>query len=166
MGKGLRRGGDLVISPLTLPSTCQSQSKQAQRHSSDKLVVCSQSGLGRKVQSWQGELESSSVRHSSWLSGSDEKDIGLGVDTVSDDEREDEDAEAHDQRDELKFFAGNEEYPSLDVFPAALGPRRIFCGAPLTQLKGRGQGPRQSYCGADTPWEPLCLVGIPRALYP
>lgn len=123
-------------------------------------------GLGRKVQSWQGELESSSVRHSSWLSGSNEKDIGLGVDTVSDDEREDEDAEAHDQCDELKFFAGNEEYPSLDIFPAALGPRRVFCGAPLTQLKGRGQGPSQSYCGAHTPWEPLCLVGIPRALYP
>lgn len=123
-------------------------------------------GLGRKVGSWQGELESSSVRYSSWLSGNDEKDIGLGIDTVSDDEREDEDAEAHDQRDELKFLAGHEEYPGLDVFPAALGPRGVLCGAPLTQLEGRGQGPSQSYCGANTPWKPLCLVGIPRALYP
>lgn len=66
----------------------------------------------------------------------------------------------------LKFFAGNEENPRLDVFPAALGPCRILRGAPLTQFEGGGQGPSQSYCGAHTPREPLCLVGIPRALYP
>lgn len=49
---GLRRGGNLVISPLTFPSTCQSQSKQAQRQSSDKSVVCSQSDT------WSGKESS------------------------------------------------------------------------------------------------------------
>ncbi|MCP6646428.1 hypothetical protein NL493_30225, partial [Klebsiella pneumoniae] len=63
--------------------------------------------LGSEVQSWQEELESSSVRHGSWLSRSNKKDISFGIDAVSDDEREDEDAEAHDQGDKLKFFTGN-----------------------------------------------------------
>lgn len=45
-------------------------------------------------------------RHSTWLPGSNEKDIGLGIDAVGDDEREDEDGEAHCQGDELKLFAG------------------------------------------------------------
>jgi hypothetical protein len=47
-------------------------------------------------------MESSSVRHSSWLSGSDEKDISFGVDAVGNDEREDQDAEAHHQGDKLR----------------------------------------------------------------
>lgn len=41
-------------------------------------------------------------RNSTWLPGSNEKDIGLGIDAVGDDEREDEDAEAHCQGDELQ----------------------------------------------------------------
>lgn len=52
--------------------------------------------------SWQEKLGSSSVRHSSWLPGGNEKDVSLGVDAVGDDEREDEDAEAHHQGDELR----------------------------------------------------------------
>ena len=66
--------------------------------------------LGSELQSWREKLGSSSVRHRSWFPGSDEKDIGFGIDAVGDDEREDEDAEAHYQGDKLQEgWAGEEK---------------------------------------------------------
>lgn len=92
------------------------------------------------MQSWQGALESSSVRHGSWLSRGDEKDISFGIDAVRDDEREEEGAKTHHQGDKLKLFAGDEEYAGSDIFPAALSPCGVFSRAPLTQFESRGQG--------------------------
>lgn len=66
----------------------------------------------------------------------------------------------------LKFFAGDEKYPGTDIFPAALSPRGVLRGTPLTQFEGRGQGPGQPYRGTYTVGEPLRLVGIQRALNP
>lgn len=64
--------------------------------------------LGSELQSWQEKLGSSSVRHRSWFPGSNEKDIGFGIDAVGDDKREDEDAEAHHQGDKLQEGVGRE----------------------------------------------------------
>lgn len=119
-----------------------------------------------EVQSWRDTLGSSLVRHRSWLAGSNEEDVGLGIDAVGDDEREGEDAEAYHQGEELKLFAGDEKYPGTDVLPAALSPCGVFGGAPLTQFEGRGQGPGQPCRGTHTAGQPVRLVGIQGALNP